>query len=49
VTHVIVHRNRFGAGRDMLIASMLGSGEFEPVAGDEQVRLFALRPRKAQP
>jgi hypothetical protein len=49
VTHVIIHRNRFGAGRDMLIASMLGSGEFEPVAGDEQVRLFALRPRKAQP
>jgi hypothetical protein len=46
VTHVIVHRDRFGAGRDMLIAAMLRSGEFDPVAGDEHVRLFRLVPRR---
>jgi hypothetical protein len=49
VTHVIVHRDRFGAGRDMLIAAMLRSGEFDPVAGDEHVRLFRLLPRKGTP
>jgi len=45
VTHVIIHRDRFGAGRDLLLAAMERSGEFELVAGDEQVRLFRLLPR----
>jgi hypothetical protein len=42
VTHVIIHRNRFGAGRDILLRTMDQSGEFQRVAGDEQVRLYRL-------
>jgi hypothetical protein len=45
VTHVIIHRNRFGEGRDMLLRTIEASGEFQRVAGDEQVRLYRLLPR----
>jgi hypothetical protein len=45
VTHVIIHRNRFGAGRDMLLRTIEASGEFARVSGDEQVRLYQLLPR----
>jgi hypothetical protein len=45
VTHVIIHRNRFGAGRDLLLRTMEASGEFARVSGDEQVRLYRLLPR----
>jgi hypothetical protein len=48
VTHVIIHRDRFGADRDLLLTTMLKSGEFEPVAGDDVVRLFRLLPRGGQ-
>ena len=46
VTHVVIHRNLMGKGRDRLLDTMVRSGEFEPVAGDEQVRLFRLLPRR---
>jgi hypothetical protein len=45
VTHVIVHRNRFGAGRDLLLARLNASDEFAAVAADENVHLYRLRPR----
>ncbi len=45
VTHVIVHRDRFGAGRDLLIARLNASDEFARVASDANVFLYRLRPR----
>jgi hypothetical protein len=45
VTHVIIHRNRFGAGRDLLLQRMDTGGEFQRMTGDEQVRLYRLLPR----
>jgi hypothetical protein len=45
VTHIIVHRNRFGARRDLLLRQLERSGEVEPVASDPQVRLYRLLPR----
>jgi hypothetical protein len=45
VTHVIVHRDRFGAGRDLLLARLDASDEFARVAADENVFLYRLRPR----
>jgi uncharacterized protein YjeT (DUF2065 family) len=45
VTHVIIHRDRFGAGRDLLLRTIDGSGEFKLVAAEEQVRLYRLLPR----
>jgi hypothetical protein len=45
VTHVIIHRNRFGAGRDLLLQRVDTGGEFQRVTGDEQVRLYRLLPR----
>ena len=45
VTHVIIHRDRFGEGRDQLLRVMAASGEFEAIAGDEQVRVYRLLPR----
>jgi hypothetical protein len=45
VTHVIVHRDRFGAGRDLLLARLNASDEFARVAADENVFLYRLRPR----
>jgi hypothetical protein len=45
VTHIVIHRNLFGEGRDLLLAAMAQTGAFEPVASDEQVKLFRLVPR----
>ena len=42
VTHVIVHRARFGAGGDALLEAMRASGEFDVVAADDETRLYAL-------
>lgn len=42
VTHVVIHRERYGAGRDLLIDALNRSADFRQVAGDEWVRLYQL-------
>jgi hypothetical protein len=46
VTYVVVHRDRFGAGRDQLIARLDASPDFRQAAGDESVRLYTLVPAR---
>jgi hypothetical protein len=44
VTYVVIHRDRYGEGRDLLIAALDASPDFRQVAGDESVRLYKLVP-----
>jgi hypothetical protein len=48
VTHVVIHRNLFGEGRDLLLETMARSGEFALVTGDENIKVYQLLPRNAR-